>query len=195
MLSSYVSYICLPSYFPIICMSTTSIRYVLIFSSFLRNNSNHIYLTTDSNYLYMPWSSSFLSVFFSVYLAACLFVHSFLCSLSVCLSVNLSVSLSFFLYIFLFLYRTMLFCFCLTVCSCHSFYFLQAVTTLPSTTHYCYASESCVPLWPLNTVRQMVSADSSSWVNYQFNATNGYATQYQVRTVKNYVLFIRVKLN
>ena len=195
MLSFYVSCICLPTYSPIICMSSTSIRYVLIFSSFLRNNSYHIYLITESNYLYVPWSSCFLSVFFFGCLVACLCVHFFLCSLSVCLSVNLSVSLSFFLYIFLFLCRTMFFCFCLTACSCHSFFFLQAVTTLPSTTHYCYASESCVPLWPLKTVRQMVSADSSSWVNYQYNATNGYATQYQVRTVKNYVLYIRVTLN
>ena len=102
MLSFYVSCICLPTYSPIICMSSTSIRYVLIFSSFLRNNSYHIYLITDSNYLYMPWSSCFLSVFFFGCLVACLCVHSFLCSLSVCLSVNLSVFLSFFCMFFYF---------------------------------------------------------------------------------------------
>ena len=92
MLSFYVSCICLPTYFPIICMSSTSIRYVLIFSSFLRNNSYHIYLIINC----------FSSVFFSVCLVACLFVHSFLCSLSVCLSVNLSVFLSFFCMFFYF---------------------------------------------------------------------------------------------
>ena len=32
----------------------------------------------------------------------------------------------------------------------------------------------------------MLSSDSNSWINYQYNATNGYATQYQVSTSMRY---------
>ena len=57
--------------------------------------------------------------------------------------------------------------------------YLQAVSSSPDITRFCFASETCVPIWPLETTLSMLSSENS-WLNYQYTANNGYATQYQV---------------
>ena len=59
--------------------------------------------------------------------------------------------------------------------------------------HFCYVSESCVPIVPLAKtfeeigIRSSSSSSSSSWLNYNHTATNGYAQQGQFDVLKGVI--------
>eukprot|EP00596_Hydrurales_sp_CCMP1899_P008339 CAMPEP_0119047336 /NCGR_PEP_ID=MMETSP1177-20130426/52643_1 /TAXON_ID=2985 /ORGANISM="Ochromonas sp, Strain CCMP1899" /LENGTH=679 /DNA_ID=CAMNT_0007021835 /DNA_START=254 /DNA_END=2289 /DNA_ORIENTATION=+ len=64
---------------------------------------------------------------------------------------------------------------------------LQEAVEYPDITHFCFASESCVPILSVQESLSAVRADPNSWVDYQVKANNGYATQYQFDILKDHL--------
>ena len=57
---------------------------------------------------------------------------------------------------------------------------------LSSHSHFCFASESCIPIVPLDCVfKELNSSVGSSWLDYSNQACNGYAQQLQFDVLNN----------